>query len=248
MRITFETVDDEFYGVKEYIMPVIEQCIKNEVFVKILCEILFTFDTFKGSISNDVKKALELEGKVNMYNMDDITKANYKLFSDSLYNFYWNVVDDEFGEEIRKRNEKHYYDKRLRYPDSRLGRYRGLLFEEVVCAMVKGRYEKELFGKGCIIRVNGVKIFARYGEFYECKIKPIRFEAENYKLFMQIKNVLDKDEHNRYILALVSPDTREHLMARKRFIENTNPECNIEFEVLGREDLFKLLALNLAGF
>jgi hypothetical protein len=145
-----------------------------------------------------------------------------------------------------------------------------LLFEEVVCAMVKGRYEKELFGKGCIIRVNGVKIFARYGEgdsnhketvdvagwnanarygeFYECKIKPIRFEAENYKLFMQIKNVLDKDEHNRYILALVSPDTREHLMARKRFIENTNPECNIEFEVLGREDLFKLLALNLAGF
>ena len=63
MRITFSHVDDEYYGVKEYIEPIVNVAIKYDAFVQLLCEILNTFDKYTEHIVNDIDKILSLYQK-----------------------------------------------------------------------------------------------------------------------------------------------------------------------------------------
>lgn len=263
MKITFSHVDDEYYGTKEYIVPIVNVAIKYDDFVRLLCEILNTFDKYTERIVNDVKKTLDLYRQCYEDDMSENQKQDYFTFSESVYNFYWNIVDDEFGKRARSYNEDLYIKSGLRYADNRLGRYRGLLFEELVCATVKDRFSDSNFASGCRIYVNGVRVIARYGEgnsnhketidiagwnevacygeFYECKINPVRFEIPNYKYFIEVKKVLESNNVTQYILALVSADSKEHIKAQKQYIESIDEECNIEFDIIGRENIHSIL-------
>lgn len=263
MKITFSRVDDEYYGIKEYIEPVVNITIKYDNFVRILSEILNTFDRYTEHIINDVKKILNLYKQCYENDMSTCQKNDYIIFCESIYNFYWNILDDDFAEKTRVYNENLYFKSGLRYSDNRLSRYRGLLFEELVCATVRNRFIGSIFSSGCRIYVNGVRIIARYGmgnsnhketvdiagwneeayygEFYECKINPKRFEIPNYKYFIEIKKVLDANNVKKYILAIVSADAKEHIKAQKEYIESSSAECNIEFELIGREDIHSIL-------
>lgn len=262
MNITFDHVDDKYFGIEEYVSPVVNTAIKYDIFIRILCLILNTFDTYSEHVVNDVSKAL----KLNEYQIKDMSESardDYAEFSKNVHNFYWTVVDDEFGTKIKQFNEDLYYRRNLRYADKRLQRYRGILFEEIVCATVKDRFKDSTFCTGCRIYINGVRILARYGEgnsfhketidiagwnsdvsygeFYECKINPKRFEIQNYKYFIEIKKELDKNTSTQYVLALVSADAQENLKAQKEYIEKLDSNSIISFKLIGREEIFSLL-------
>lgn len=267
MNITFNHTDDEYYGIEEYIKPVVDSTIKYDIFIRILCEILNTYDSYSEHIVNDIRKVIKLFEGYQINDMNRTIKDDYAIFSENVFNFYWTIVDDEFGKKIKRYNEKLYYEKGMRYADKRLQRYRGILFEEVVCATVKDRFKDSSFCTGCRIYINRVPIFTRYGEgnayrkvtidiagwnnavnygeFYECKINPKRFEVQNYKFFMEIKSKLEKNKVTQYVLALVSSDAKEHLKVQKEYIEKVNPECAIEFELIGREDIFNILSYRI---
>lgn len=267
MKITFNRVDKEYYGVREYIDPIVNITVKYNDFIQVLCTVLNTYDSYSEHIVNDVDKVLKLHKSLYEDNMSDIEKKDFDSFHKNVYNFYWNVVDDDFGNKLRQFDEDIYRKEQLRYPDKRLGRYRGLLLEEIVAATVKGRFQKGVFCAGCRIYVNGSRIIARYGigdakhketidiagwnetvsygEFYECKINPIRFEFPNYKYFIELKKTLDSNNVRKYIIAVVSSEERRHLKAQIDFIELENPGYCIDFEIIGREDIYNISNYNI---
>lgn len=140
MKVRLKRTDKDYYGVGEYILPVVEAAAKYDQFIQILCEILNTFDTFSEDIVNKVKKTLELE-KYKINEGDETVKEDYKLFANRLEMFYWHVVDYEFAEEVKKFDQDLYQEKRLYHTDYRLGRYRGILFEVLIDALVRNRYQ-----------------------------------------------------------------------------------------------------------
>ncbi len=267
MNITFTPVDDIYYGVEEYVRPVANIAIKYDAFLQITCVILNTFNTYSEHIVQDVQKALKLYEEYRIRDMEETARNDYVLFSQKVYNFYWTVVDEEFGRQIRDNRQELYYKKKLRYPDNRLHRYRGILFEEIVSAAVRDRFHGSLFCTGCRIHIDHVQVLARYGEggashketidvagwnnlakygeFYECKVNPKRFGIENYKFFIELKSRLDQNGIPEYVIALASADAKEHLKAQKEYIEscmeNEEKGCVIAFTLIGREDLFELL-------
>ncbi|MCI9035632.1 MAG: hypothetical protein HFJ08_16635 [Lachnospiraceae bacterium] len=261
MKVTFQRVDDEYFGVEKYVRPVVEIAIKNNIFVQILCEILNTFDTYSEHILYDINKLLKLYETYKIGRLDETARKDYSVFTQKVYDFYWTILDDNFGEEIRWHNEELYRKKGLRYADKRLHRYRGILFEELIGAMVQERFKNDTFCTGCRIYVNGKRIISqygkgnsfhketidiagwinnlKYGEFYECKVNPKRFEIQNYQYFMKIQNTLDENNVH-YILALVSADAAEFLRVQKEYIEE-QLKCTVEFETIGREDICSIV-------
>ncbi len=261
MKLRLRRTDKDYYGMSEYILPVVRAAAKYDQFIQITCEILNTFDTFSEDIVNRVKKALELE-EYKLNEDDETVKGAYKLFADSLTDFYWHVVDSEFAEEARRFDQDLYEKCGLCYADRRLGRYRGLLFEALIDALVKDRFQgiEKQYETGCELRINGSLILARYGEgnsqhkktldivgwdermqygeFYECKVNPKRFENSNYRFFTEIKKALMADGRIRYILALVSADATRNLKAQKEYLEEEGIDCRIDFELIGREGIF----------
>lgn len=261
MRLKLRRTDKDYYGVSEYILPVVRAAAKHDRFIQIMCEILNTFDTFREDIVERVKKTLEYE-TYKISGEGETIKADYKLFADSLTDFYWHVVDSEFAREVRKFDQDLYEQNGLRYPDRMLGRYRGLLFESLIDVLVRERFQGtgQLYETGCEILINGCRILARYGdgnsqhkrtldivgwdegkqygEFYECKVNPKRFEDPNYRFFAELKNVLSTDGRIRYILALVSADATRNLKAQKEYLEEEGVDCRIDFKLIGREDIY----------
>lgn len=261
MIITFRHVDEEYYGVEEIVRPVAELTVIRPQFICIVCGILNIFHTYSARLVSDVKKAL----KLNEYRLDKNDKAMLHMYcnlTNLIEDFYWNVVDDEFGRKIKAFNEKQYWQKGMRYPDKRLGQYRGLLFEEIVVAAVEKRYTEKRFCTGCQIYINSRRVIALYGEgsashketidiagwddnakngeFYECKINPERFRNENYRFFMELKKALDVNGIQNYQIGLVSADTMEHLKAQKRYLEEQDESCKAEFMLIGREDIYNM--------
>lgn len=261
MNVFFKRTDDDYYGVKEYILPVVQAAIKSATYLEILCMILNTYDTYTEHISNDVSKALKLYGNLKKEDMSEAESENYADFSQKLYDLYWTIVDDEFGKEIFKANQDLCNKHKLKLVENRLGRYRGILFEEVVAAMVEERFQEGDFQKGCKIRIDGTWIRIGYdtgnskhketfdvagwkkelfyGEFYECKVNPERFTEENYRLFEMLWKELEQHFNIQYILALVSSETKEKVKKQKEYLEETVEK--IEFKVIGREDLYNIL-------
>lgn len=261
MKLKLKTTDFAYYGVEEYIRPVTRTAAKYDLLIRVMCEILNTFDRFTEDVVHKVKCALEL-ARYKIDEEDEDTFAAYKVFSENLEKFYWNVVDEEFAKAALRFDQKLYYEKGLRYPDVRLGRYRGLLLESLIDELVKERFCERKYATGCRIFVNGGLIlarfgegnafhketidvagwddFVRYGEFYECKISPKRFENPNYRYFMEIKKAMDENKASQYILALVSADATQKLREQKKCLEEADPDCVIEFGLIGREDIFKI--------
>lgn len=260
MRLKLIHTDKVFYGVDNYILPVVEMAAKYNLFIQIMCEILNTFDTFSEDIVNKVKKALEMS-RYKVKKVDEAMLEDYEIFSARLESFYWNVVDTEFAKEAKKFDQDLYKKNKLYFPDCRLGRYRGLLLENLIDRLVRDRFLGKKYETGCQISVNGRVILThyrkgnelhnketidiagwddsvQYGEFYECKANPKRFENQNYRYFMEIKKVMDTHNVSRYILALVSSEATRYLKAQKEYLEEQDATCNIDFELIGREQIF----------
>ena len=128
MIINFRRTDDNFYKEKELITPIVDLAFENEKYVGIVCEILNLFYLYSEDIVNKITKTLAcLE-----FRMHSEEIPNYRLLSEKIVNFYWEVVDDEFGKQARAFNQDLYYKQQLQYSDKRLNRYRGLLFENLL--------------------------------------------------------------------------------------------------------------------
>lgn len=260
MKVLLKRVDKEYYGVSEYLEPVARQAMKFEQFVYTVCEILNVYNSYNPHIVNDVVKALKLAE----YRIDDNDAGmvrEYRLLSKLMEQFYWQVVEDENFEK-RAREA----DTNMRDPHKRLGQYRGLLLEEIISAAVCERFRKYKFCKGCNIYIDGVMVRLgygwcnskhkqtidiagwadcnNYGEFYECKVSPKRFQIENYKYFIMLKQTLDA-KGAKYILALASADSKNNIISQKRALEKEDSECNIDFNMIGREDIFYISNYNI---
>ena len=122
MNVFLKRTDDDYYGVKEYILPVVQAAIKSATYLEILCMILNTYDTYTEHISNDVSKALKLYGNLKKEDMSEAELQNYADFSQKLYDLYWTIVDDEFGKEIFKANQDLCNKHKLKLVENRLGR------------------------------------------------------------------------------------------------------------------------------
>lgn len=257
MIINFRRTDDNFYKEKELILPIVDLAFENEKYVGIVCEVLNLFYSYSEDIVNKITKMLKsLEFRMNPEEI-----SNYRMLSKKIVDFYWEVVDDEFGKQARAFDQDLYYKQHLQYSDMRLNRYRGLLFENLLIRLVQDRFEGELFETGCQVYINNCRVIARYGkgnsehketidvagwvskmsygEFYECKISPLGFKAENYKYFVELISGLKQNKVINYIVGFVSADATEKLKAQKKCIEGRCSNCNEAFEVIGRENLYK---------
>lgn len=257
MIINFRRTDDNFYKEKELITPIVDLAFENEKYVGIVCEILNLFYLYSEDIVNKITKTLAcLE-----FRMHSEEIPNYRLLSEKIVNFYWEVVDDEFGKQARAFNQDLYYKQQLQYSDKRLNRYRGLLFENLLIRLVQDRFIGELFETGCQIYINNCRVIVRYGEgnsyhketidvagwtskipygeFYECKVSPSGFKIENYKYFVELISQLKQNKVINYVVGFVSADASEKLKAQKKYIEEKDSGCNERFWVIGREDLYK---------
>ena len=260
MYISFQHVDDDYYGKTEYIKPIVEIASKNAVYVSITCEILNTYSEYSESITNKVKQAMKFaEYKVKSSECDI---EQYRDLCNKMEHFYYTIVDDDFGKVLKQKNETLYWDKGLRYPDRRIARYRGLLFEELVTELVRKRFADEEINTGCRIYINHSRIIAKYGEgnashketidiaawkklekygeFYECKINPTRFLEENYRYLVKIIETLKQNKVQTYIVAFVSADSSEHVNAQRKYLEMNDKNQNTELLAIGRENLFEI--------
>lgn len=261
MKLLLKRVDKDYYGVNEYLQPIAKQSLKFDQFVYTVCEILNVYNQYNPHIVNDVVKAL----KMAEYRIDDKDTdmlKEYRILAKLMQEFYWQVVEDENFE--KKARET---DNNMRDPYKRLGQYRGLLLEEIISAAVCERYQNDQFCKGCIIYVDGtiVKLgygwcnsqhkqtidvagwvdCKKYGEFYECKVSPKRFLIENYMYFKKLKQTLDTKGVEKYVLALASAHSRNNLISQKKALEKADLECDIDFTLIGREDIFRILNYNI---
>ena len=260
MHINFRHVDESFYGKNEYIMPIVKEATKNEVFFTIVCEILNTYNQYTEHIVSDIKRAMKLaEYKVKSCNADMYL---YKNLEACVENFYWNIIDDDFATKLKNDNEKLYRSKRLKYPDNRIARFRGLLFEELVAELVKKRFDNCLFDTGCQVYINHCRVIvnygegdarhketidvagwerkAKYGEFYECKINPQRFNEEHFKYLIELNTQLQKNGAKQVIVGFVCSDTMQHVQTRKDFLSQTYDLQDDEILLIGRERIYAI--------
>ena len=98
MKIRFMRTDNDIFGEDEIIHPIIQISKNNDVYISILTELLFKFNTYTEKICFDVEKAL----KLFQYRVEEDDIEEYAKFSKLVYNFYYTVVDDDFGREIEK--------------------------------------------------------------------------------------------------------------------------------------------------
>lgn len=270
MKIEFQRTDDEYYGVDELITPLVNVASQNEKYVGILCEILNVHNKYNEHIANDVKKTMDFfHFRLDKDNAAEV--EGYRQLQELTYEFYWQIMNPDFEKQLRRFNQDLYNKKRFWFADKRFQQYRGLLLEKLVEAMVWHRFEKDKFECGCRIRINGCRIFfeyedeeewhrketldiagwinrVRYGEFYECKVSPIRFKNEHYKYFMKLIAALDKNGAGNYIVGFVSADATAKLEMQKKLLEEDDISCKAEFRLIGREDLYGVKFYSIPEF
>lgn len=100
MKIRFMRTDNDIFGEDEIIHPIIQISRNNDVYISILTELLFKFNTYTEKICFNVEKTL----KLFQYRVEEDDIEEYAKFSKLVYNFYYTVVDDDFGREIEKNN------------------------------------------------------------------------------------------------------------------------------------------------
>ena len=74
--------------------------------------------------------------------------------------------------------------------------------------------------------------------FMNARLIPSALKTPIIIFFMEIKKALDADSRVKYILALVSADSTGNLKAQKECLEEEDTDCNIDFELIGREGIF----------
>lgn len=263
MKINFKPKDDNFYGTKELITPIVEAAVVNDKFIGILCEILTLFSTYTEDISNKVQKTMKaLEFRIDTKNPVEVSE--YAKLKEAVYEFYWQIIGDDFAKELEKSNQVLYRKYGFRFADKRLHRYRGLLLEHILIALVKERFNGAMFQTGCQIYINGRRIIAlygqgnsyhketmdvcgwiesvKYGEFYECKINPDRFKEENYRYFLELIKCLQENKISNYIVGFVSAESTECIRARIEILEKLEKipvDCKVLFQIVGRDDLYR---------
>lgn len=266
MKIRFQPRDESFYGIRELIEPVVKLASTNEKYVGILCEILFCFDSYSEHIVNDVEKMMNVfVFRIDKNNPKEI--ADYLTLKKLVVDFYWQIVNDDFEKKLKMYDQDLYKKHGFRYADNRLQRYRGLLLEQILIMLVKERFQMGEFVTGCRVYINRRRVMVRYGEgnsyhketidvagwiekvnygeFYECKINPMRFANENYKYFMELISQLRENKVVNYIVGFVSADATEKLKAQKKLLEEDDETCKEEFALIGREDLYRVKFYNV---
>lgn len=260
MHITFKRVDKDYYGKNEYITPIVELAIQKDAFFVIVCEILNTFNKYTEHITNDVKKAMQIvEYK---FKGSEADMKSYQLLETKVENFFWNIVDDNFGDELKKRDQDLYYEKKLAYADVRVARFRGLLFEELVTELVRTRFDSYEFCTGCQVYINNCRVMvyygegnahhketidiagwekrSKYGEFYECKISPERFDEEHFRYLVELNQQLKSKGAKNFIVGFVSSDRAKHVEARRAYLKDTYGISNDDILLIGREDVWEI--------
>ena len=265
MNVHFQHTDNEFYGISEYIKPITKIAIEDNVFIEIVCEILNTFHDYSEHIVNDVKKAMEIaEYKVKIAGGD---LDEYKKLEQKVEDLYWNVVSDEFAEEFKKFNQDLYNRYKFRFESNRVARYRGLLLEEIVADIVYKRFSEDAFDTGCQVYINGTKVMIcygagnachketidvagwkkgiKYGEFYECKVNPNRFNIENLSYLAELNEQLIHKGSNKSKVGFVSADITINVKSRKdELLETCDPDCdklgNDGILLIGRDEIYSI--------
>ena len=258
MKIRFMRTDNDIFGEDEIIHPIIQISRNNDVYISILTELLFKFNTYTEKICFNVEKTL----KLFQYRVEEDDIEEYAKFSKLVYNFYYTVVDDDFGREIEKNNVDFYNQNKLRFADKRLHLYRGRLFEVLISSLVEPRFVNEYFETGCKIFIYNSHVFVRYGEgmashketfdiagwienseygeFYECKINPERFTEANYRLLEELEKRLLECSISNCIIAFVSADSTNKILQIKRDIEEKNKNISSEFRIIGRDSISEI--------
>ena len=163
MKIKFKHVDDDFPKIEEWIMPIVNISTRYEIFVRIVCELLNVYGEFHESLYNTVEKALK-KFRYILDSEDDNLQFSYSELSGYILNFYYNVISDEFARDLFRYDQDKYNKYHFEYAQNRIARYRGLLFEELVAALVKKRFENHMFERGCRVYINGERVMAHYGK------------------------------------------------------------------------------------
>ena len=260
MKIRLLHRDDSFYGINEFIRPVILIAKKKSVYIEILCQILHIYNKVSNSTYSDIEATLKLYEDFYFIDSSELEIYEYKKFSEKLLMFYWEVIEEAESDDSMKRFNPEVYEKyNLGNKSCRFQRYRGIIFEYLISELVKERFLDKLFGTGCRVYINGQAIIIQYGEgnaehketfdvvgweenssygeFYECKISPERFKEENCKLFIELENVLSKQKNTIYLLAFVSADAQNNFESKISLLEENGVRLP-HIQLIGKENIY----------
>jgi hypothetical protein len=257
MNITFKRVDAAYVAVEQIRIDIADVIYKNPYFTEIACDILLSI--FK--LHNQITKELQDEFELRKYKVDSKDLPAYQQLQELFIKYYIMIQDFEFDNQLYSHNPREYKYYGLSSNERKLDVFRGVLFEAIVEAFVKGRYTKDKFNTGCIIRINnhdvevyygngrrkktidiaGWKDHEKCGEFYECKIRPSSFKEENYKYLNRLENILLFRNVKNYVVAFASADSQEYVESKIKEIQSTVTYKPKKIQLYGRDRLINLI-------
>lgn len=262
MKIRLLHKDAVFYGIDEFVLPVIQLARKKRIYVEILCQILTLYRNVSNSTYGDIEHTLRLYRNLYFFDSSEFEIYEYNKFSDKLLAFYWEIIEEaEYNDDMNRFNPELYAKHDLNDKNRRFGRYRGIMFECLISELVKERFTDKMFDTGCRVYIDGQAIIIQYGEgnadhketfdivgwdesnaygeFYECKISPDGFKEENCKLFIELNNVLSQHKDILYILGFVSADEQKYFESKISSLEKNGIQL-ANVQLIGKENIFDI--------
>lgn len=193
MNITMEKSDPAYFKIEEICEKIAGIVYEHPDFLEDICSLLLYITKASNSITYEAEWFLK---NMKCDVLDEDLDA-FKILSDQFINYYELIQDFEFDNDLRAYNSSEYGWYKLTNNTEKIKTFRGVMFEHIISAFIKPRYEKYLYETGCKIKINDKLVCVFYGkgnshrkvtidiagwnsenkcgEFYECKIRPYNF-------------------------------------------------------------------------
>lgn len=261
MNIQFQKSDASYIGIEELRKKIATQACMDPNFIEIVCDILLQIRKQTNDLTYKLGKALDIA----QYKISDDHLDSYKSLKELLCDYYILIQDFGFDSELRAYNPDEYKYYRLSEADNKRAVFRGLLFEAIVEELVKERFKDQEFHTGCKVLINerlilihygngrtkqtfdiaGWHLEKQYGEFYECKIQPDKFKAENYQLMLKLEKILDQNKIENYKLIGVSANSESMFQSQIQVLEEDMTDKMKKFKIYGKDTLNRISAIEL---
>ncbi len=261
MNIQFLKKDAEYIEIDSIRKSIASITSNKPTFISIVLIILIELN----EASNNLLKELDNLFELSKYMVDKSDYGEYDILKNLLEEYYILISDFNFDTKLRAYNFEEYKNYKLSNNQNKMNTFRGILFEAIVEQLVVNRFENCYFETGCLIYINKHKICIYYdngkrketfdiagwnatnkwGEFYECKIRPDKFKKENYLLLQELKKYLVTNSINSYKIIIASADSVHNLLKQIEEIVLDNSLTPEGFECYGKENLHKINEISM---
>ena len=261
MKIQFKKADAAYVDIDKMRRDIANITCRSKTYIEIVCDVLQTMNSVTNNLTYKLKQHMEMAA----YKIDDEQQGEFRELTGLIVDYYMLIQDFEFDGRLRKYNSKEYEHYHLYDTKRKIDLFRGVLFDAIVEAIVKKRFESKLFSTGCNVVIEGKVVCIyydngrkkqtfdiagwneedRYGEFYECKIYPENYKEENYRLMVKLERILQANEVRD--CGFVAVSAYSQTMFEKK-IEELEKNCDRKLKkllVFGKDTMFNLKELEM---